>query len=203
MNNSSNVLNEVLSETDYDSFLANTDITTENNNLFEGFANQATIYDFIEISNLFRLATEYYRNKGIEQWQNGYDLMRIYQSIINQETFIIRNNVGILLCTFAVSNYLPDYYPEYLKQQTNILHVKSFCKNMQIKNFVGRKIIVKVIESATNSCVQKIYLDCVMDNPTLELCYKRYGFKRVAIAEHPKYAQNMVIMVHNIQYDNS
>lgn len=71
--------------------------------------------------------------------------------------------------------------------------------NLQKTNFIGRKVILKVIKTAANNCIQKIYLDCVMDNPTLELYYKRYGFRRIAIAEHPRYIQNMVIMVFNIQ----
>ena len=92
---------------------------TDNNdlsNLFEWFAVRAIISDFVEICDLFKFAAEYYKNKEIKQWQKGYDLVIIYRNIINKEMFIVRNDSGFLLCTFAISNQLPSYYPEDVKK---------------------------------------------------------------------------------------
>ncbi|MEH1943843.1 MAG: GNAT family N-acetyltransferase [Nostoc sp.] len=111
---------------------------------------------------------------------------------------MIRNESGALLCTFALSNQLPDYYPEHLKTYSNIWLIKSVCAKLQETRYTVRKIIRKVIEIAPENQIKKIYLDCVVDNPILESYYQRYGFKRIAIAEHPRYKQNMVIMVFNI-----
>ncbi|MEM6404448.1 MAG: hypothetical protein AAF757_30190 [Cyanobacteria bacterium P01_D01_bin.116] len=163
-------------------------------NIFEKFAVRAIISDYIEICELFKFATEYYKNKGIKQWDKGYDLVKIYQSIILHEMFVIRNDRGILLCTFAISNQLPNYYPKHLQVDSNTWVVKSLCTNLKHKSFIGRKIVGNIIKTADNNCIQKIYLDYVMDNPILEVFYKRYGFRRITIAEHPRYAQNMVIM---------
>ncbi len=164
----------------------------------EGFAVKARISDFTEICDLFKFAVKYYKNKGVRQWQNGYDLVKIHQNIIKGEMFIIRNESRVLLCTFAVSNQLPDYYPEHLKTHSNIWLIKSLCTNLQETNFIGKKVIAQIIKTATNNRIEKIYLDCVVDNPILESYYQRYGFRRIAIAEHPRYKQNMVIMVSNI-----
>ena len=172
---------------------------TDNNdlsNLFKWFAVRAIIADFVEICDLFEFAVEYYKNKEIKQWQRGYDLVTIYRNIINKEMFIVRNDSGFLLCTFAISNQLPSYYPEDVKKNSNTWVIKSLCTNLHYKNsFIGRKNIVKILKTADSNCIQKIYLDCVIDNPILELFYKRYGFRRIAIAEHPRYAQDMVLMV--------
>lgn len=165
----------------------------------EGFAVKARISDFTEICDLFKFAVKYYKNKGVRQWQNGYDLVKIHQNIIKGEMFVIRNESRVLLCTFAVSNQLPDYYPEHLKANSNIWLIKSLCTNRQGTNLIGRKVLAKIIKIATHNRIEKIYLDCVVDNKILESYYKRYGFKRTAIAEHPRSKQKMVILVSNIE----
>ncbi|MEH1860647.1 MAG: hypothetical protein V7L21_22210 [Nostoc sp.] len=175
-------------------------VFTENHNfsyLFKEFAVQATVSDFSEICELFKVAVEYYRNKGIKQWEKGYDLGKIYQNIIKGETFVTRNESGVLLCTFAISKLLPDYYPEYLKSDSNILSIKSLCTDVKIRIFIGREVFSRIIQTAINNHISKIYLDFVVDNPTLEYYYKRYGFKSIAIVKHPTYHQNMAIMVLN------
>ncbi|MEH1943842.1 MAG: hypothetical protein V7L01_26980 [Nostoc sp.] len=42
----------------------------------EKFAVQASISDLTEIYDLFKFAAEYYKNKGVKQWENGYDLVK-------------------------------------------------------------------------------------------------------------------------------
>jgi len=169
------------------------DITTE------GFAVKATIADFTEICDLFKFAAQYYKNKGVKQWEQGYDLVRIHQNISKGDVFVIRNENRLLLCTFASSHQLPDYYPEHLKKESNIWFCQSLCTNLQTTSFIARKVIAKIFQTATINQIKKIYLDCVMDNPILESYYQRYGFRRIAIAEHPRYKQNMVIMVYDLQ----
>ncbi|MBD2511665.1 GNAT family N-acetyltransferase [Nostoc muscorum FACHB-395] len=163
--------------------------------LFGEFAVQGTVSDFFEICKLFESAADYYRTKGIKQWNQGYDLEKIYYNIIQKETFIIKSGNGVLLCTFAISEKLPDYYPEYLKTETNIWIVKSLCTKLQELTCPGKKVIKKIIQAAIDNHISKIYLDCVIDNPSLEKYYERFGFERIVIVKHPKYCQDMVVMV--------
>ncbi|WP_414526955.1 hypothetical protein [Nodularia chucula] len=167
--------------------------------LFEDLAVTATFSDFAEICQLFQSAADYYRSRGIKQWNKGYDLEKIYHNISKGEAFIVRNESGVLLCTFAISKKLPNYYPEHLTIESNIWIVKSLCKNLQEKNSIAEKIIIKIIKNAVDNYINKIYLDCVMDNQILERYYQKYGFKRIAIVEHPKYEQNMAVMALNIK----
>ncbi|MBD2498167.1 hypothetical protein [Nostoc sp. FACHB-280] len=164
----------------------------------ELLADKATISDFAEICELFKLAAEYYKNKGIKQWEKGYDLVKIHQNISKGEIFVIRNESRFLLGTFAISHELPNYYPEYLRRNNNIWLLQSLCTNLQKPSLIVRKVLPLIIKIATKNEIEKIYLDCVMDNPILECYYQRYGFRRIAITEHPRYEQNMVIMVYDV-----
>ncbi|MBD2358322.1 hypothetical protein H6G41_27555 [Tolypothrix sp. FACHB-123] len=167
-------------------------------NPFREFAVRATFSDFSEICQIFVFAVEYYKNKGIKQWDKDYDLGKIFHHINQGETYIVRNESGILLCTFTVSKLLPDYYPASLTKDDKMWLVKSLCTNLQQTSLIGRKVIPQIIKTAIQHQITQIYLDCVMANPALESLYQRYGFKRIAIVNHPKYNQDMAIMALNM-----
>lgn len=167
-------------------------------NFFAEFACQAIFSDFYDICQLFEFATAYYKNKGIKQWEKGYDLEKIYHNILKGEAFVIRNESGVLLCTFSVAKFLPDYYPHSLVIHENIWLIKSLCTNLRQNKLIGRKVIPQIIKTALYHQISQIYLDCVMDNPTLESYYQKYGFTRIAIVQHPIYNQNMAIMILNL-----
>ncbi|MDZ8140884.1 MAG: GNAT family N-acetyltransferase [Nostoc sp. DedQUE04] len=90
---------------------------------------------------------------------------------------------------------IPEKYTRqglYLSLQ---ISSKSLCTKLQELTCLGKKVIKKIIQAAIDNHISKIYLDCVIDNLSLEKYYKRFGFERIVIVKHPKYYQDMVVMV--------
>ena len=56
--------------------------------------------DINAIMEIIHDAQEYLAEQGIDQWQNGYpDEARIQEDIANNESYIVKNEEGIIMAT--------------------------------------------------------------------------------------------------------
>lgn len=102
--------------------------------------------DLIEVIKIINQAKQYFKNEGIDQWQDGYPNEDSIINDINQhEAYVLENNGKILATAMISTNIEPTYnYIEGNWLQNNkylVIHRIAICNDQKGRGLA--KIIIR------------------------------------------------------------
>lgn len=142
--------------------------------------------DIESIMNIIKKAQAYFKEQGIDQWQNNYPNFEIIRNdIANKNGFVLLKD-GNVVGTVAVSfdgdkNYESIYDGEWLdNNEYAVIH--RIAVEPDYKGLGLSSIIIKNIEElCLNKCVYSIRVDTHKDNLSMQKLLQKNGFKHCGI----------------------
>ena len=133
-----------------------------------------------QVEELFKDTVNNLHQREISQWSKGYPNNKLMENIIKGESFIKTNSKGEILFHFAVSNNLPQYYPE-LGLTSKYIVIKSVSRNFKLEESKGegKMFFQKIIQNSLRAGVETIILDCEKENSGLNKYYLSLGFQQI------------------------
>lgn len=137
-----------------------------------------TINDLPEVIEIINQAKLYFKNEGIDQWQDGYPNEDSIINDINQnEAYVLEDNGKILATTMISSNIEPTYnYIEgnWLQNDKYMVIHRIAIRNDQKGKGLAKIIIDEALKLYPD--VHSIRIDTHDDNLSMQRFLIKYGF---------------------------
>ena len=137
-----------------------------------------TINDLPEVIEIINQAKLYFKNEGIDQWQDGYPNEDSIINDINQnEAYVLENNGKILATTMISSNIEPTYnYIEgnWLQNDKYMVIHRIAIRNDQKGKGLAKIIIDEALKLHPD--IHSIRIDTHVDNLSMQRFLIKYGF---------------------------
>lgn len=142
--------------------------------------------DINNIMNIIKQAQDYFREQGINQWQNGYpNVETIRNDITNQHSYVLLKDNKIVATT-AVSfdgekTYDSIYEGEWISNSEYAVIHRIAVDNTYKGSGLSSKIIREVEELCLNKGVHSIKVDTHEENISMQKLLKKNKFQYCGI----------------------
>ena len=150
-----------------------------NKNINDGF-KIAKESEAFEIYYILNIAKEKLKEKGIKQWNNGFDINEIKLKCKMGCFNVIYDKGNIIGCYCIEKNINIEWVEE---KQFSYLSFICLHPDYQGKGF-GKKIIKSALENSSNI----VYLNCLSDNTKLKTFFSDNGFKYIKDIREKEYS---------------
>lgn len=136
--------------------------------------------DIHQIMTLIHQAQDYFKNAGIDQWQNGYPLVEhILEDIQKKHSYVLETHQIIGTMYFAIEDD-PNYKEidgEWKTQQQPyaVIHRIVVDKNYKGQNY-ARYLLKYAIDQCLKNHIQSIRIDTHEDNLSMQQFLIKNGF---------------------------
>ncbi|QJA08114.1 GNAT family N-acetyltransferase [Romboutsia sp. CE17] len=144
---------------------------------------KSTEHDVNSIMNIIQQAQEYFKENGIDQWQNGYpNHDTIKNDINNEESYVLVSNDDIIATASLSFNgeetYNVIYDGEWLSyDKYAVIHRVAVQSNCKGKGISG-KVFDKLEKICLSNNIRSIKIDTHKDNISMQNLLKKCGFKQ-------------------------
>lgn len=147
--------------------------------------------DINQVMNIIKQAQDYFKEQGIDQWQNNYPNKETIENDIDNGISYVLLKDGEVVATAAVSfdeekTYNVIYEGQWLSNEKYaVIHrvaVHNNCKGMGLSS----QIIDKVCEMCRSNNVHSIKIDTHEDNKSMQKMLEKNDFKycgRIILAD--------------------
>jgi len=151
---------------------------------FEGLEfRKAVEADIDNIMNIIRQAQIYFKENGIDQWQNGYPNYEIIKrDIDNQYGYVLLKDNGIVgtvaLIFDGEKSYESIYGGSWMSSEEKYATIHRIAVHPRYKGLgLGSVIIKKIEEICFNRRINSIRVDTHEDNISMQRLLYKNGFK--------------------------
>lgn len=146
--------------------------------------------DIKEVMQIINKSQNYFREQGIDQWQNNYPNADVIQNDINGDNsyVLVYNNkiVGTTALSFdGESTYDKIYEGEWLTtKKFAVIHRIAVDNDLRGLG-LGKKIIAEVENICINKNIKSIKVDTHEDNKSMQKLLDKCGFKYCGVIYLP------------------
>lgn len=142
--------------------------------------------DVINIMNIIKDAQNYFRDNGIDQWQNNYpNADTIYNDISNSNGYVLVENekiVGTVAVVFTGEKTYDTIYNGMWLSNEKYAAIHRIAINSALK---GRGLSAVIINNVEDMCkkrgIKSIKVDTHRDNSSMQSLLKKNGFQYCGI----------------------
>lgn len=142
--------------------------------------------DIDRVMNIVKQAQEYFKQQGIDQWQNNYpNIETIINDINNKNSYVLVKDNCIVataaICFGKDKNYHTIYNGEWLSEN-EYASIHRIAVDFQYKGCgLGSHIIENIEVICLNNCLYSIRVDTHKDNKSMQKLLEKNEFKYCGI----------------------
>lgn len=142
---------------------------------------KSTQKDISKMMNLIQQAQNYFKNQGIDQWQDGYpNLEQLLQDIMKQNSYVLIDENIIGTMYFAIEED-PNYRIIEGQWKTNNTPYGIIHRIVVDENLKGHGLAKQLLHYAEEQCylqhIPSIRIDTHDDNLSMQAFLKKNGFE--------------------------
>ena len=131
-----------------------------------------------EIVIIVRQTAKWLKTKGIQQWSENYPISRLEKELLNDELFVVRDQIKNTIGTLSLSKTKSEFWPDDSSKKSSTaiyLHRVAISREYSGRN-LGNEIINWAIDYCRQQDIGLLRLECDKTNPFLPDFYRKCGF---------------------------